>query len=182
MNYKEGKMKRNFLVLLSTALFTIVIYFCGYNLYAEPGSNKDKKAIVTAKSFSGPMKNIKVGKLTDSSKATASNVSITLDLSEDGTSVAKITIFFGEEKYEVKTSYSVTSGTGSGQEQYLNGPFTIKNGSFKTTEASGLSLASGRFISSQKAEGSAHLYSIYTVGSQFYKMDLGEWEWKATAK
>jgi hypothetical protein len=182
MNYKEGKMKKIFLVLLSTTLFTIVISFCGYRLYAESGSNKDKKAIVKAKSLTGPMNNTKAGQGTNSSKSTATNVSITLDLSEDGASVAKITISIGEVKFEVKTSDFVSSGTSSGENQYLNGPFSIKNGIFKTTEGSGISLASGRFISPEKAEGSAHLYSFESVAGQSYKMDLGEWEWKATAK
>jgi hypothetical protein len=166
-----------------TALFASVISFCGDHLYAQSGSSKDKKTTVTAaKSLTGPMINTKVGQWTDSSKASAANVSITLDLSADGKSVAKITISIGEEKFEVKTSGSVTSGTSSGEKQYLNGPFTLGDGIFKTTDKSGISLASGRFISPEKAEGSAHLYSMDFVEGQSYKMDLGEWEWKATAK
>ena len=97
------------------------------------------------------MSNTKAGLGTGPSKATATNVSITLDLSEDGATVAKISIHIGEEKFEVKTSGSVSTGTSSGETQYLNGPFPIIKGNFKTPEAAGRTSVTGRRISAKRS-------------------------------
>ena len=176
-------MKRFFLIFLAAALLTIVVSLHGYRLWAESPTSENKKVKITAKSVTGPMNNIKAGQRTDSSEATATNCSIILDLSEDKTSITKVTFSVGEVKWKIKTPGYDTTGTSSGENIYLNGPFPIRNNSFKTGDVRGTpSSANGRFISSKEARGSAHLYSQELVGGQLINLDLGEWQWKATAK
>lgn len=160
-------MSRNILRILAAALFAFAVAFGG----------------PPARTLTGSMSNIKAGQEINSAKGAASGVTITLVLSADGSSVAKVTISVKEIKFEIKTPGYLSSGTGSGTNFYINGPFPIKNNAFKTPEASGANSATGRFISPTEAQGTAHLYDMTEkVGYQYFPIDLGEWQWKATAK
>jgi hypothetical protein len=180
-NNRESIMKRVGLALLVSAVFGIVI-LCGNNIFAGSPSGKNKKVIVTAKSVAGPMNIIKAGQWTDTSKGTAANASIIIDLSEDKNSIAKITLSIDEIKYEIETTEWTRTGTMSETTLFLNGPFPLSKGSFQVMSESGKTSAKGGFISSKEAHGSAHLYTSVTVDGKRYDIDLGEWQWKAIAK
>ena len=179
-------MKQFYSGFLAVTLALVIVFLYGCHHGADSHTNENKQIIITAKSFAGALTNIKAGDWTDSAKGTAANVSIALELSEDKTSITNISFIIKEIKWEIKTAGSDTTGTSSGGKFYLNGPFPIKNNTFNTTLSSDASSINGstigRFVSPNEVQGSAHLYNQEMVGSQLYHIDLGEWQWTATAK
>lgn len=177
----KGTMKKlSFLIFLTVAVFIVVGFLYGDQLWAKSLNNKNRKVIVTARSFTGTMKNLKTSQRSDASKGTAAHVSIAFDLSKDKTSVAQISIFIGEIKYEIKTSDWAKTGTRTGAKVFLNGPFPISNKIFQTRDEKDMIFVEGTFVSPQKAQGFAHLYTSVTVEGTRFDVDLGEWRWKAT--
>jgi hypothetical protein len=177
----KGWMKRLLLpILLTTAIFIVVGFLSGRQLRAKPLNNKNRQAAVMADSFTGTMKNLNTGQLSDISKGTATQVSITFDLSKDKTSVTQISISVGEIKYEIKTPDRINTGSRAGAKVFLNGPFPISSKIFQTRDGKDTIFAKGAFVSPQKAQGSAHLYTSVTVEGTRFDVDLGEWQWKAT--
>jgi hypothetical protein len=102
------------------------------------------------------------------------------DLSKDKTSVTQISISIRKIKYEVKISDWTKTGTRTGPKIFLNGPFPIRNNIFQTKNEKNTIFVKGTFISPQKAQGSAHLYTSVTVEDARFDVDLGVWQWKAT--
>jgi hypothetical protein len=173
-------MKKLFLMLLAAVVFSVTGSLCGHQLWAKTFGNKNKQTIVTAKSFTGTMKNLKASQWADTSKGTATNVSIAFDLSEDKTRVTQISISIEEIKYEVKTSDWTKTGTRTGAKVFLNGPLPIENNIFQSKDEKDTIFVKGTFVSPQKAQGFAHLYTSVTIEGTRFDVDLGEWQWKAT--
>jgi len=168
------------LTLFAIAVLIIAGPLYGDQLWAKSSNNKNKQVISTAKSFTGPMNRLKTSQWTDASKGTAARVSIAFDLSKDKTSVTQITISIGEIKYEVKTPDWTKTGSRTGAKVFLNGPFSISNKVFQTRDQKDTISVKGTFVSPQKAQGVAHLYTSVTVEGTRFDVDLGEWQWKAT--
>jgi hypothetical protein len=176
----KSKMKRLLLMLLAVAIFTVVGPRYGHQLWAKSLNKKNKQIIVTARSFTGTMKNLKASQWADTSKGTAAHVSIVFDLSKDKTGVTQISISIEEIKYEVKTSDWTKTGTRTGAKVFLNGPLPIENNVFQSKDEKDTIFVQGAFVSPQKAQGSAHLYTSVTIEGTRFDVDLGEWQWKAT--
>jgi hypothetical protein len=176
----RGWMKRFSLIFPVIVVFIIAGSLYGDQLWAKTSNNKNRKATATAKSFRGPMNCLKNSQLTDTSKSTATHVSMVFDLSKDKTSVTQITISIGEIRYEVKTSDWTKTGTRSGTKVFLNGPFPIRDKVFQTRDEKDTIAVKGAFVSPQKAQGFAHLYSSVAIEGARFDVDLGEWQWKAT--
>jgi hypothetical protein len=180
-SYLKGKMKRLlFLILLTVAVFTVAGSLCGHQLWAKSLNNKNKQIIVTARSFTGTMKSLKASQWADTSKGTAARVSMVFDLSKDKTSVTQISISIEEIKYEVKTFDWTKTGTRTGAKVFLNGPLPIENNVFQSKDEKDTIFVKGAFVSRQKAQGFAHLYTSVTIEGTRFDVDLGEWQWKAT--
>jgi hypothetical protein len=169
-----------FLILQAAAVFTVIGFLYGHQLWAKSLDNKNKQTTPLPKSFTGPMKYLKASQWAETSKGTATNVSITFDLSKDKTSVMLISISIAEIKYEVKTPGWTKTETRKGAHIFLNGPFPISNKVFQTRDEKDTISVKGTFVSPQKAQGSAHLYTSVTVEDTRFDVDLGEWQWKAT--
>lgn len=174
-------MKRSlFLLLLAMAVFTVIGSLYEHQLWAKSSNKKNRKVTAITKSFTGPMNRLKISQWPDTSKGTATDVSIAFDLSKDKASVAQISISIGEIKYEVKTPDWTKTGTRTGGKIFLNGPFPISNKLFQTRDEKDTISVKGTFVSAQKAQGSAHLYTSVNIKGTRFDVDLGEWRWKAT--
>jgi len=176
----KATMKRFFLILLTAAVFTVAGPLYGHQLWVKSLNNKNKQIIVTAKSFKGTMKKLKTSQWADASKGTAAHVSIMFDLSKDKTSVTQISISIEGITYEVKTSDWTKTGTRTGAKVFLNGPLPIENNIFQSKDEKDTISVKGAFVSPQKAQGSAHLYTSVTIEGARFDVDLGEWQWKST--
>jgi hypothetical protein len=177
---RGGMKKLLFLILLVAAVFIVVGPLYIDQPWAKSLNNKNKQVIATATSFTGPMKSCKTGQRSDTSRGTAAHVSITFDLSKDKTRVTQISVSIGEIKYEVKTSDWTKTGTRPGAKVFLNGPFLISNKIFQTRDEKDAISIKGTFVSPQKAQGFARLYTSVTIEGARFDVDLGEWQWKAT--
>jgi hypothetical protein len=173
-------MKRFVLIFLAVAVFAVAVPLYEHQLWAKSLNNKNKQIVAVAKSFTGTMKNLKTSQWTDASKGTATHVSIMFDLSKDKTSVTQISISISEITYEVKTSGWTKTGTRTGAKVFLNGPLPIENNIFQSKDEKDTISVKGVFVSPQKAQGSAHLYTSVTIEGARFDIDLGEWQWKAT--
>jgi hypothetical protein len=173
-------MKRLPLMLLTAAIFTVIGFLYGHQLWAKSLDDKHKHTTSLPKSFTGPMKYVRASQWADTPKGTATHVSITFDLSKDKTSVMLISISIGEIKYEVKTPDWTKTETRKGASIFLNGPFPISNRVFQTKDEKGTISVKGTFVSPQQAQGSTHLYTSVTIEDTRFDVDLGEWQWKAT--
>jgi hypothetical protein len=176
----KAAVKRFLLLFLAAAVFTVVVSLYGHQLWAKSLHNKNKQITVTAKSFTGAMKKLKTSQWSDTSRGTAARISIMFDLSKDKTSVTQISIFIEEIKYEVKTSDWIKTGARTGAKVFLNGPLPIENNFFQSRDEKDTISVKGAFVSPQKAQGSAHLYTSVTIEGTRFDVDLGEWQWKAT--
>ena len=169
-----------FLILLAAGVFTVIGLLSGHQIWAKSLDNKNRQTTPLPKSFTGPVKYLKASQWADTSKGTATHVSITFDLSKDKTSVILISISIGEMKYEVNTPDGTKTETRKGANIFLNGPFPISKKGFQTKDEKGTISVRGTFVSPQQAQGSAHLYTSVTVEDTRFDVDLGEWRWKAT--
>jgi len=174
-------MKIIFLKSLAVALLTIGIFLHGSFVWAKSPTKENKKAVVKEQSISGPMNNIKAGE-TGPAKGTAGKASIAINLSEDKTSIPKITVSIDKISYEIKASGWTKNGNMTGVQFFINGPFPINNKTFETKAGKGTTSIKGGFNSPEEAQGSAHLYHTAYIEGNSYVIDLGEWEWKAAAK
>ena len=177
----KGKIKRLLLLMFLTVVTCIVVGSpYGDRLWAKPSSNKNSKVLAAAKSFTGSMHHMKTNQWSGTSRGTAVNVSISFDLSKDKSNVTQISISIGKIKYEVKTPDSTKTGTRTGAKVFINGPFPISNKVFQTRDEKDTVFVKGTFISPQKTQGSAHLYTTVIVEDARFDVDLGEWRWNAT--